>query len=280
MRRELKAGVGITAVLAAIATGTLIAGSTSSQAAGTPSSAYGLSAGGAIPLDPTPYVESTDGSLEESSVLELPENDVVSLQAATVSAQNNRASVQLVGTSVGGGVLDQLPQLPAELTSACTQLLDDVAGPVDTSVLDPLLNPLGGTPLPLDELPLDDLTDLCETLLTPPDSLLGVDLITVSCRGDSGSVQVAGVELLGQTIDVPSTAPDTTIPADPLLNITINRQTANADGSFTVEGLVVSLLDGTEVITLGSATCGNVTREQPPEAPVPDPVPTHHPVTG
>lgn len=279
MRRELKVGAALTALLMTAATVALTVGSTPGHAEGTASSAYGLAAEGPIPIEATPFVESTDGSPKTSSLVELPENPVVGLAAATVTAEGDTASVQLADVAVGGGLLAEIPAPPQELVDACEQLEAGLTDTIDPSLLDPLLDPLGEAGLPVEDLPVSDLTQLCETLLTPPDSLLGVEVLEVFCDGDTGGIRIAGVDLLGQPIEVPGTEPNTEIPADPLLNVTLNRQTSNADGSFTVEGLVVSLIDGTEVLTVGSATCGNPRRTLP-VAPAPVPVETRAPVTG
>lgn len=279
MRRELKAGAGLTVLLTTAATVVLTVGSTPGHAEGTASSAFGLSASGPIPVEATPKVESTDGSRQTTSLGELPDNPLIGLEAATVTAERDTASVQLVGASVGGDVLSQLPEPPPELAELCTNLPD--TGLPTGDLPEPPALPIPGLEnLPsLEDLPADDLRSLCDLLTTPPDSLLGAGLIEVACQGDTGNVTVADLDLLGQPVTIPGTEPNTEIPADPLLNVTINRQTANADGSFTVEGLVVSLGDGTEVITLGSATCGNP-RATIPVAPAPVPVETRAPVTG
>jgi hypothetical protein len=275
MRRDLTAGAGLALLLAAAT----VALTTPGHAEGTASSAYGLAAVGPLPVEATPKVASTDGSRQTTSLAELPDNPLIELQAATVTAEADTASVQLVGTTVGGDLLSQLPEPPAELTQLCTSL-PETGLPTGELPEPPALPIPGLEDLPsLEELPADDLRSLCQLLTTPPDSLLGAGVIEVACQGDSGTVTVADLDVLGQPVTIPSTAPNTEIPADPLLNITVNRQTSNADGSFTVEGLVVSVGDGTEVITLGSATCGNP-RRTPPVAPAPVPVQAHVPVTG
>jgi hypothetical protein len=280
MRRQLKAGASATVLLAAATTVALTVGSTQSHAEGVPSSAYGLAAEGPIPIEPTPFVESTDGSRQTSSLVEVPDNPVVGLSAATVTAEGATASVQLADLAVGGGLLAEIPEPPPELVTACEQLEAGATENIDPELLAPVIEPLeealGGA-----DIPLDDLTALCETLLTPPDSLLGAQLVEVFCDGSSGGINVADLTILGQPADIPADPPpNTEIPADPLLHVTVNRQTSNADGSFTVEALVVSLLDGTEVLTVGSATCGNPRASAPPPAPAPVPVETRAPVTG
>ncbi len=265
------------------ATGTVLAVTAASialaspgQADSTRSSAFGISAEGPIPVEPMPSISSSDGRLRESSALSLPDNPLASATISGLYAGNKKAGITLADVGVGGGLLSQLPQTPQlqPLVDACQQ---------------------GASQLPLSQVPdlgipgLPDLTSpdqvdsFCNSLGGAPDSLLGVNLIRVRCQGTQGDVRVAGLSILGQAVDVPSTDPNTTIPADPLLNITINKQTKHSDGSFSVQGVVVSLGDGTEVLTLGSATCGTaVAGRAPAKAPAeaPKPVVADLPVTG
>jgi hypothetical protein len=65
-----------------------------------------------------------------------------------------------------------------------------------------------------------------------------------------------------------------------VIDLKINTQTANADGTFTVTALELDLLD-TIHIDVASATCGRVTTDGPtPTAPSPKPIKTNVPVTG
>jgi len=283
MRRDLKALAGTAVVVTATASFAVLAGSSAVDARSTTSSAYGVSAAGGLPLDKTPYVESSDGSTHTTSQVELPDNPLLSLRAATISAGNDSASVQLLDVGIGRGGFDQLPEPPDELKDACAGLRD--AGTDDLPLGEVPEIPVPGFPS-LDDLPASDLQELCNLLLTPPDSVLGVDAVHVWCQGDTGAVDVANLKVLGQAVDVPSTAPNTSLPANPLVGITVNKQTKNADGSFTVEGLVIDLGDGSQTITLGSATCAkpaakhHASSTPTPTAPAPTPVVTTHPVTG
>ncbi|GAA1919754.1 hypothetical protein GCM10009815_13000 [Nocardioides marmoribigeumensis] len=243
------------------------------QADSSTSSAFGISAEGPVPIEPMPAISSSDGTLKQSSAGSLPDNPLASATISALYAGNRKAGITLVDASVGGGLLEQLPPPPQELVDACQQATDQVPDL-------PTLPEVPGLPIPTPTTPAQ-LSDVCKVLLTPPDSLLGAKVIEVSCQGTKGDVRVAGLKLLGQAVDVPSTAPNTSIPADPLLNVTINKQTKNADGSFSVQGLVVSLGDGTEVLTLGSATCGTAAAGRAPaQAPAPKPVTRSLPVTG
>jgi hypothetical protein len=283
MRRDLKALAGTAVVVTATASFAVLAGSSAVDARSTTSSAYGVSAAGGLPLDKTPYVESSDGSTHTTSQVELPDNPLLSLRAATISAGNDSASVQLLDVGIGQGGFDQLPEPPDELKDACAGLRD--AGSDDLPLGEVPEIPVPGFPS-LDDLPASDLQELCNLLLTPPDSVLGVDAVHVWCQGDTGAVEVTNLKVLGQAVDVPSTAPNTSLPANPLVGITVNKQTKNADGSFTVEGLVIDLGDGSQTITLGSATCAKPAAKHhasptpTPTAPSPTPVVTTHPVTG
>jgi hypothetical protein len=93
-----------------------------------------------------------------------------------------------------------------------------------------------------------------------------------------------GLEVAGQKVPVPDPEPNTSIPDNPLIGLTVNKQTRNADGSFTVSGVEVTL-GGTQKVTLGSATCGARVAQQtgspkPAPAPAPAPVQRNAPVTG
>jgi len=282
MRRDLKALAGTAVVVTATASFAVLAGSSAVDARTTTSSAYGIAAAGALPLDKTPYVESGDGSTVTTSEVELPDNPLLSLRAATVTAGNDSASVELLNVGVGEGGLDQLPEPPQELKDACANL--PASPSTDDLPLDQLPEiPIPGFPSP-DELPASDLQELCNVLLTPPDSVLSVDAVHVFCQGDTGAVEVADLKVLGQAVNIPSTAPNTSLPANPLVGLTLNKQTKHADGSFTVEGLVIDLGDGSQTITLGSATCAKPAATHSPSptptAPSPTPVVTTHPVTG
>ncbi|WP_109509676.1 choice-of-anchor P family protein [Nocardioides speluncae] len=290
MRRNLIATAATVAVVTATAGFAVLAGSSGSTAAGTPSSAYAFAAEGALPFAGQPYVESSDGKTQTANLVELPDNPLAALGAGTVSAGDNKASVEMLNLSVGGGVFDQLPEVPEDLKKQCDALPDTGIGdlPVPELPAIPAL-PVPGLPdlndLP-DELPADDLRELCRLLLTPPSSLVGLDLLKVSCNGATGTVEMGALTVLGVKVPAPAMTPNTTIPGGPLFTITLNKQTKNADGSFTVKGMEISLGGGAQVITFGNATCAKFTKPtkptptNTPTAPSPTPVPTNLPVTG
>ncbi|MCY1379801.1 hypothetical protein D9M69_675540 [compost metagenome] len=68
-----------------------------------------------------------------------------------------------------------------------------------------------------------------------------------------------------------------------MVKVTVNRQTQRADGTFTVDALVVDLF-GQQEIVVASATCGEVSADRSwhhdNPAPAPVPVPGNLPVTG
>lgn len=274
MRRRAIAGVGAAAIGVATAVAALVVGTSLSHAASTTSSAYGLAAEGPIPIEPTPTVESNDGQTHTSTQLELPDNPLISLRAATVSAGDNTASVELLDLGLGGGEVppglqDVLDQLAEGLAPMCEQeplpeqLPEEVGGLIPEEVGDAL-----------------DPAQLCESLQDPP-ALLRVGLVKVFCEGNTGGVQVAEVSLFGQVIPIPPAEPNTVIiPPNALVSITANKQTENEDGTFNVKGVEINLGDGEEIITLGSATCGPFEEPTEPPAPSPTPVTTPLPVTG
>lgn len=270
-----------------LAAGALVApGASSAQVNG--SSAYGiaLSGGGQEVIPPSPTVQSPDGK-NQTTGGEIPDNPLLSGGALTLSAGNDKASVKVTDLTIGG-VLDQLPQ---EVKDGLTQLQASCDGigqlPVD-EVTDQLDSVLGQLPVPLPPTPTaDDLTEFCNGLFDGDvASLAEVDAVQVSCSGDRGTVTLTGASSV-LTSELPidgDVEPNTALlPDNPLLDITLNRQSRNSDGSFTVDGVVVNLADGQGELVLASTTCAEVAADRgdrPPTAPRPTPVPRNVPVTG
>lgn len=269
MRRRASAGAGAAALGAATAIAALVIGTTTAVAAPGPSSAYGVFVSSIID-PPQPAVESTDGTEQSGSLAELPDNPLVGLELAAVSAGDSKASSKLVGVDVVPGA-----QAPEELDPVFDGLEELCANLPD--------NP-SPVPPPDENLP-DNLQDLCMLIADPPamDALLSVDLIEVSCDGDSATFDLAGITLLGAEVPIPSTEPNTVITPEPLadvISLTINKQSTGDDG-LTVQGLAVSLGGGEVEIVLASATCGvPTTPPSKPTATAPAPVTTGLPVTG
>jgi len=171
-----------------------------------------------------------------------------------VTAGNDAASVELFDVTIGQGALSQV-KVPAELKQTCANL--PAQGADDLPIPDLPLPDLG-LPLPTPstaDLPAKNLPELCNLLLTPPSSLLGIDTVNVWCSGDDGGVDIGSLTLLGQKVAVPTTKQVVTIPAAPLATITVNERTKRSDGSFTITGLTINLGNGAQVIRLASATC-------------------------
>jgi hypothetical protein len=281
MRR--KATAALTGLVAATAAVVLTTAGTS-QAAGTKSYAYGLDivAQGQSQVR-QPYVESTDGSDQTAGGSELPDNPLFSGSIALLRAGNDTASVELLDLSIGGGVVEQLPP---ELAQGLQQLAPvcDGLGQAPPPELPEIP---GGLPVPIDTLP--DLQEVCQSFVNGEfTDILGIEAVNIECNGDTGTVDVLGLNVLSLPVEVPPLEPNTAIlPENPGLNIVANRQTQNPDGSFTVDGLVVDL-GGQAELVLGSATCGEPLPtepveedpEAPPLAPAPEPVRGNLPVTG
>ncbi len=295
MRRQLVPTITTFAAVTGVVAFTLVASAPVGNAAARASSAYAVSAEGQVPVAKTPYAESLDGKRRTSSALELPQNPLLSVRAGTATAGDDSASVELFDITVGKGILDQV-KLPPDLKKSCANL--PATGADDLPIPDLPLPDLG-LPLPdlsTVDLPVKNLPDLCNLLLTPPSSLLGIEAVNVWCAGDKGGIDIGALTLLGQRIAVPTTKQGATIPAAPLAEITVNQQTKNSDGSFTITGLTLNLGGGAQTIRLASATCAkpaakptpkptHPTTKAPPQneapaAPRPTPVKTHHPVTG
>ena len=132
-----------------------------------------------------------------------------------------------------------------------------------------------------------DLEDFCDSFdATAP--IVTVDVVDVSCTGDTGAVRIQDVKLLGQDVPLePSTVePNTKIlPDNPLVTITANRQTTTDDDGFSVDGLAIELAGGEGEAIVANATCGETIATPGgdtglPAAPAPAPVSGSAPVTG
>ncbi|GAA2829533.1 hypothetical protein [Kribbella solani] len=294
--RRLTPTVLTAAAVAGVVTFSLVASAPTGNAAARPSSAYAVSAEGQVPIAKTPYAESPDGKRQTATALELPKNPLISVRAGTATAGNDSASVELFDIVIGPDLLSQV-KLPPELQQQCASL--PKTGAADLPLPDLALPDLG-LPLPkltTKDLPVKNLPDLCNLLLNPPKSLLGIDSLNVWCSGDQGGVDLGSLTLLGQKLKLPSTKQGATLPAAPLATITVNSQGKHSDGAFTITGLTINL-GGAETINLASATCAKPATKPkpkplpqpvnpapaqvatPPSAPVPTPVKTHQPVTG
>ncbi|RJS47596.1 hypothetical protein [Nocardioides cavernaquae] len=299
MKRELKAGAGATLLVAGALSVALIGGAGSGSAAGTPSSAYGISAEGLIPLDPTPYVVSTDGKLVEESAIPVAIPGLADVGVINASAQNDHAetSVASVGISADAltdaGLGTALAPVLDPLVAGCNQLgdaLTAVTEPLSTQLAG-LVNQIGagaavltGNDLVQDTVLLGNLNAVCDTLENLGD-LISIGAVTAQCTGHTGSSNVAPINLLGLPVSLPEGVNQALSSGAlgalaPVLDLKLNTQTSNADGTFTVTALELHLLDQIH-IKVGSATCGRVTTDGPtPTAPSPKPIKTNVPVTG
>jgi hypothetical protein len=112
-----------------------------------------------------------------------------------------------------------------------------------------------------------------------PNAVLSAKLITARCDDGVGSSRLVDVRLAGRRIQA-AAAPNSrlTVPVEGLggVQVTINKQVRNPDGSITVTGLelAASALGKSQTIDISSATCAGG------EAPRPTPVPSDLPVTG
>lgn len=316
MKRELKAAVGAGALLVGAATVVVVGGATTGTAAGTPSSAYGITASlaGNQLLAPTPYVVSTTGALVSDSLATVPVPDIANVGLVEVTAQNNHATSNVAGVTVSGTsltsgalkpvgdalapVLDQVGAVCDQLNAATTVLTDPLS-----STLTDLVNQLGAGLAPLTEPTtggvitgaelLDNLTPVCDALDNLGE-LISIGAVTAQCTGNTGTSHVGEISLLG----LPAILPEGTNQAlsqgalgalAPLVDLKLNTQTTNADGTFSVTALTLDLLSaaGAPVVHLeiGHVTCGNVTNDTPttsvPSAPAPTVIKTKGPkVTG
>ena len=280
-----------TAALTGLAVATaavVLATSGTSQAAGSKSYAYGLDIvqGGESQVR-QPYVESEDGSEQSTGGSIPPEAEpLIAGGILELKAGDDQASVAVTDLTIGGAVAE----MPAPLRDAIREfgaLCEPAQGaptfPDDSLTGIPVIGPL------LQDLEDAELATICDDLTDGElMNVLELGVVNIECTGDEGRMTVTDVSLLGAPLPLPGDLePDTAlIPENPGLNITLNRQKANPDGSFTVDGLVIGLSDQAEII-LGSATCGEPIPteaapdpEGPPPAPAPEPVAGNLPVTG
>lgn len=282
MRRRAIATAGAATLGAATAVAALVIGTTTGFAETTTSSAYGIEAVGPIPIEPTPYVESTDGSTKTASGGELPEElaPLATLKIGALMAGNDEASSKLVelGLLPGAGLPEELAPLQDALDQLAAQLkpLCDAGSPIEQIPSNPITDAL-----PPELVEALDPQQLCDAFEGAAPAVLEVGLIDAHCKGDAGGVTIADVKLLGQAVPVPEPEPNMEIiPANPLLAVMANKQVKRDDGSFSVTGLEINLGDGAQIINLSNATCAKGVKDEPPTATPPPPVTTGLPVTG
>lgn len=277
-----KAGLTGLVGTTAVATAAVLGLTTSTgHAESSTSSAYGVAAQGPVAIPPSPSLESTDGSRQEKTEAEIPGDPLLNAKLGQLMAGNSEASVQLVDLAVL-----ELDALPAELTDGveqlraqCQNLPEEGTEKLPEELTEEEVPLAGG--VGIDDLPADSLQQVCDLVLSPGDSLVSADVVEASCSGTSGSSRVTGLKVSGVPVDVSGGPNSKAVPENPLLDITMNRQKRNNDGSFTVDALAITIA-GEQEITVGSATCGGPVQAQraPQEAPKPTPVPARVPVTG
>lgn len=307
MKRELKAALGATALLAGAASIALVGGATTSTAAGTPSSAYGLAltiAGNSV-IPQTPSVVSNDGVTKTDSLIALPANPVVSGGVVNVSAGDAAAKSSVTDLGVGVGLLSQLPaELTTQLDSVCGQLNDALSAATDplndavvnsllpalTTTLDQIAASTADSPIDLGALGALDISQLtalqldglCDVLAGNLE-VVGADAVVAECTGTTGKTTITDLSALGLPVDIGVNEVNKKVEIPGVLTLTINEQRTNADGTFTVNALHVNLLGQVDLV-VASATCGDFIPDGGPTptapAPAPKPIKTNVPVTG
>ncbi|WP_181770676.1 choice-of-anchor P family protein [Amycolatopsis pittospori] len=122
---------------------------------------------------------------------------------------------------------------------------------------------------------------------------LSAEVIKAECRDGKGSVSIANLKVGGKTIKLDQVPPNTTVPLASLLELVVNKQTANSDGTLTVTAVSAKILGKTQTLDIASATCAKSPGETPVpttkpgekprpggKAPKPTPVSAHLDVTG
>ncbi|MDN3352400.1 choice-of-anchor P family protein [Actinomadura sp. DC4] len=113
-----------------------------------------------------------------------------------------------------------------------------------------------------------------------PDAVLSAKLIAATCDEGAGVSKLADVRLAGRPIEAGGSPNSTlTVPVAGLggVQVTVDRQVRNPDGTLTVTGLHLDVraLGKSQTIDIASATCAPTG-----EAPKPTPIPSDLPVTG
>lgn len=304
-----------TALAAATAgVGLLVTAPGAASADSTKSSAYGIqvSGGGQVIVPPSPKVESSDGSTKTAGGGSLPSNPLgLSASVAELSAGDDTASVELANlglapdsSQIPAEVRGPLQDALAELQAGCEQLpleppaaegeqdpnepVDPAAGALPIELpqeLEPLRDAL--TALLGEDFNPEDLQEFCDNF-DPTQPIVTVDVLDVSCTGDTGNVRIQDVKFLGTEVPLePGNVPANTpiVPENPLVTVTANQQTTTADDGFSVDGLAVDIGGEAEAI-VANATCGETIAAPatdtpaPPAAPAPAPVSGSAPVTG
>ncbi|WP_236808927.1 choice-of-anchor P family protein [Amycolatopsis albispora] len=124
---------------------------------------------------------------------------------------------------------------------------------------------------------------------------VSAEVIKADCRDGKGSVSIANLKVGGKAVKLDQVPPNTTVPLAPLLELVVNKQAKNDDGTLTVTAVSAKLLGQTQTLDIASATCakpGDDNTPAPPtkpggdkpqpggKAPKPTPVPAHLDVTG
>lgn len=279
----------ITATVVAVMAGSalLVATPGASSATPTRSSAYGVAvnAGGQEVVPPSPSVESTDGSTQTAGGEIPPEaGPLLSGGVLELSAGDDEAGVSVTDLTIGNLAAD----LPPELREQLDQLQAACEG-LEQAPGEELPDILGALPINVEQPSEEDLIEFCSGLLNGGfANLATIDTLQVACNGDTGTVTVLGASALGSgaPLDLENVEPNTEVfPDNPLISVTLNRQSNGPRGGFTVDGLVVSLGEGEAEAVVASTTCGEgipkpASDPEAPTAPAPTPQQGSAPVTG
>ncbi len=119
-----------------------------------------------------------------------------------------------------------------------------------------------------------------------PPAILTAKLITATCDEGTGTSHLVDVRLAGHGLAA-TAAPNSRLTA-PIrgvgaVQVTMNKQAHNPDGTLTITALEVAVhaLHGrTQTIAISSATCATEATGGGGEAPRPTPIPSNLPVTG
>lgn len=154
MRRSI-AGVGAAAIGAATTAAVLVLGTATGLAAPGTSSAFGVSASGLIPIEPTPSVESTDGTEQSDSLATVPLGELGEIAVAEVNAGNDTASVHLARVRLGmegTGIEAKVINVACEGDTGTVNIVDLTVGGEEIVLPPPDQNPVNAQVSPVPEV--------------------------------------------------------------------------------------------------------------------------------
>lgn len=260
MKRRAFAKAGAAAVGAAVAVAGLLVSTSTSYAASTTSYAWGTKATGYIPYGPTPYVESADGKTETKNMFKY-DGLFCDFTVRDLMAGNSKA--RAIGDNIvcGEGMGGEIPGMPGMPGMPSSELKSFCADPGKGDLPEPMALPQPfGTITSFQGMPMWERKGLCElgTSAEEQDALWYGQRLEVYCEGQTGGTNMKNSKFFfGADKPMPtSPEPNTKFYDGFTMDVTLNKQVKNPDGSFTVQGVVMEFMKDSQTLTFGNATCG------------------------